>query len=58
MTCSTSGGWCRVCPGVWLAGAVLLFMLAQNFFLKRFTPPPASNTPPETQQVDHAQVSE
>lgn len=57
MTCSTNGGGCRVCPGIWVAGAVLLFMLAQNFlaqnfFLKPFTPASDSSTPRAAQQVD------
>ena len=44
MTCHVSGGGCRVCPGVWLAGLVLLGMLIQSVF---FSAPP-SPTPAQT----------
>lgn len=52
MTCSTNGGGCRVCPGFWIAGAALLFMLVQNLFLEPFVPHSKSSALPAVQQAD------
>lgn len=52
MTCSTNSGSCRVCPGMWIAGAVLLFMLVQNLFVERFAPHSEPSAPPAAQQVN------
>lgn len=38
MSCNVSGGNCRVCPGVWLAGVVLLGMLIQSVFFSASSP--------------------
>lgn len=50
MKCSTNGG-CRICPGIWVAGAVLLFMLVQNLLLERLAPHWTSSTPSAAQEV-------
>lgn len=39
MSCNVSGGGCRVCPGVWLAGLVLLGMLIQGVFFSSSSSP-------------------
>ena len=30
MKCNVNGGWCRICPGMWVAAALLLFSLVQG----------------------------
>ena len=32
MSCSVKGTGCRVCPGMWLAGILLLVVLFQSLF--------------------------
>ena len=32
MSCNVKGTGCRVCPGVWLAGILLLISLFQSLF--------------------------
>jgi hypothetical protein len=33
MSCSVKGTGCRVCPGMWLAGILLLISIFQSLFL-------------------------
>lgn len=41
MECNVSGGGCRICPGMWLAGLLLIGMLIQSLFFSD-----AGSTPP------------
>ena len=51
MACPTDGGGCRVCPATWIAGALLLFMLAQSLVHQFTSEPAASKSAPSAQQV-------
>ena len=50
MKCNVSGGSCRVCPGVWLAGLLLVGMLIQSLFFRATAsqPPAKPNPAPQT----------
>ena len=37
MSCSLKGTGCRVCPGMWLAGLLLLIVLFQSLFSGKST---------------------
>jgi hypothetical protein len=40
MKCSLNG--CRICPGMWVAAALLLFSLLHGLFVQRAPPPPSA----------------
>ncbi len=49
MACNLTGSCCRVCPGMWIAGVLVLVMIGQSWFARqsvRSTPltPSASST--------------
>ena len=39
MSCNVDGKGCRVCPGMWVAAALLLSLLFQNIFIQSATKP-------------------
>jgi hypothetical protein len=41
MTCSTKNSCCNVCPGMWIAGALMLAMLFQALFIRPSAPKPS-----------------
>jgi hypothetical protein len=63
MKCNVSAGNCRVCPGVWLAGLLLVGMLIQNVFFgdsdlrPSAKPNPAPHQAPGEHQERSANVS-
>ena len=55
MKCSVNG--CRICPGMWVAAALLLFWLVQSFFTRSPAPnvaPPATANNTGTEHVADA----
>ena len=51
MACNLNQNNCAVCPGMWIAGLLLLFVLAQNLLFPR-TPSPdrQESSPVRTEQ--------
>lgn len=42
MACDISGG-CKVCPGMWIAGVLLLAMIIQSWFVRAPASPQVSS---------------
>jgi hypothetical protein len=38
MACDISGSGCKICPGMWIAGILLLVMTLQSFFFRASSP--------------------
>jgi hypothetical protein len=53
MACDVNGNGCKVCPGIWVAGFMLLAMLVQSLFFW-----PTNNTKPLQNDVPANLVSE
>ncbi len=43
MACDINGSGCKVCPGMWIAGLLLLVMTLQSIFFRAPTPSDASS---------------
>ncbi len=52
MGCDLGGSGCRVCPGMWIAGAMLVGMLLQSLFNRVSTSSEKSDRPDATQSAD------
>jgi hypothetical protein len=38
MSCDISGSGCKICPGMWIAGLLLVVMMIQNLFFRPSVP--------------------
>ncbi len=57
MVCNKDGSGCKICPGMWIAGVLILVMIIQSWFARTPASPqvPSDDTvvaagQPETQQ--------
>lgn len=51
MSCNVNGKGCRLCPGVWIAAALLLASLFQSFFIHSPANRLPTVEPSATQQI-------
>jgi hypothetical protein len=48
MECNVNGSGCRICPGMWLAGLLLIGMLIQSWFFSDAGSTPSAEKPSST----------
>jgi hypothetical protein len=58
MGCDINGSGCKVCPGMWIAGLVLLVMALQSLFFRSSAPPrrPSADSAIQTQEANDPSV--
>lgn len=52
MACDISGSGCKICPGMWIAGILVLVMTVQGFFLGAFSPSKIPSQESATQTLE------
>lgn len=51
MSCNVNGTGCRVCPGMWLAGILLVMAIIQGLFSSNATPESPTEAQPSTENL-------
>lgn len=56
MACDVDGSGCKVCPGMWIAGLLLLMLMIQSVFFRAPTPSTISATESASQPMEATEI--